>query len=135
MTAAQAADGHDVRVAAGDAEDGAAWPCPVHLVPGLEARTRAEGFAVVKELCGHGVGRAIHEEPQVLNYFDPSQGDVLTDGLVITIEPLLSARPARAVTRRDGWTIATANGALAVHHEHTLIVGREGPEIVTLFQQ
>jgi methionyl aminopeptidase len=97
----------------------------------VETRARAEGFAVIRELCGHGVGRAIHEEPQVLNYFDPSQTDVLTDGLVITIEPLLSARPAAAVTRHDGWTIATANGALAVHHEHTLIVGRVGAEIVT----
>jgi methionyl aminopeptidase len=97
----------------------------------VEARTRAEGFAVVRELCGHGVGRAIHEDPQVLNYFDPAQTDVLTDGLVITIEPLLSVRPARAITRHDGWTIATANGSLAVHHEHTLIVGRDGAEIVT----
>ena len=97
----------------------------------VEARTRAEGFAVVKELCGHGVGRAIHEQPEVPNHYRRWQRDVLTDGLVITIEPILSARATHAVPRRDGWTLATANGSLAVHHEHTLIVSRSGAEIVT----
>jgi methionyl aminopeptidase len=97
----------------------------------VEARTRAEGFAVVKELCGHGVGRAIHEQPEVPNHYLRWQRDVLTDGLVITIEPILSARATHAVPRRDGWTLATANGSLAVHHEHTLIVSTSGAEIVT----
>lgn len=97
----------------------------------VEARTRAEGFAVLRELCGHGLGRAIHEQPNVPNYYERRQHDVLTDGLVITIEPILSARATRAVPRRDGWTLATADGSLAVHHEHTLIVTRSGAEIVT----
>jgi methionyl aminopeptidase len=97
----------------------------------VETRTRLEGFAVVKELCGHGVGRAIHEQPEVPNHYLRWQQDVLTDGLVITIEPILSARATHAVPRRDGWTLATANGSLAVHHEHTLIVSTEGAEIVT----
>ena len=97
----------------------------------VEARTRAEGFAVVKELCGHGVGRAIHEQPEVPNHYRRWQQDVLTDGLVITIEPILSARATHAVPRRDGWTLATANGSLAVHHEHTIIVSTTGAEIVT----
>jgi methionyl aminopeptidase len=97
----------------------------------VERRADRNGFAVVRELCGHGVGRTIHEAPEVPNYFNPHQRDVLTDGLVITIEPLLSARRARAVPRNDGWTIATANRALAAHYEHTLIVGQEDPEIVT----
>lgn len=98
----------------------------------VESRTHAEGFAVVKELCGHGVGRAIHEKPEVPNHYVRWQRDVLTAGLVITIEPILSAFATRAIPRRDGWTLATANGSLAVHHEHTLIVSPEGAEIVTL---
>jgi methionyl aminopeptidase len=97
----------------------------------VESRTRAEGFAVVRELCGHGVGRAIHEQPEVPNHYQRWQQDVLSDGLVITIEPILSARATHPIPRRDGWTLATANGSLAVHHEHTLIVSNSGAEIVT----
>jgi methionyl aminopeptidase len=97
----------------------------------VERRVVRDGFAVIRELCGHGVGRTIHEAPEVPNYFNPRQRDVLTNGLVITIEPLLSARRSRAVPKHDGWTIATANGALAAHYEHTLIVGLQEPEIVT----
>jgi methionyl aminopeptidase len=97
----------------------------------VESRTRAEGFAVVKELCGHGVGRAIHEHPEVPNHFVRWQQDVLTDGLVLTIEPILSARATHAVPRADGWTLATANGSLAVHYEHTIVVSTRGAEIVT----
>ncbi|MGE3277699.1 MAG: type I methionyl aminopeptidase [Vicinamibacterales bacterium] len=97
----------------------------------VERRAKRDGFAVIRELCGHGVGRTIHEEPEVPNYFAPFQKDRLTEGLVITIEPLFAARPARAVQTGDGWTIATHNGATAVHYEHTLIVTSAGPEIVT----
>jgi methionyl aminopeptidase len=97
----------------------------------VEQRAAREGFAVVRELCGHGVGRTIHEAPEVPNYFNPDQSDVLTDGLVITIEPLLSDRRSIAVRHADGWTIATANRSMAVHYEHTLIIGAKGPEIVT----
>ena len=97
----------------------------------VEQRATREGFAVVRELCGHGVGRTIHESPEVPNYFNPHQPDVLTEGLVITIEPLLCARRSVAIRNADGWTIATANRSLAAHYEHTLIVGRDGPEIVT----
>lgn len=99
----------------------------------VESRVLSEGFAVVRELCGHGVGRAIHEPPEVPNYFVASQEDRLTDGLVITIEPILSARTTRTVTRADRWTIVTANRSLASHYEHTIIVGRDGAEIITAF--
>ena len=85
----------------------------------------------MRELCGHGVGRAIHEEPQVLNYEDPSCPDVLSTGLVIAIEPMLTARRARAVQMADGWTIATHNGALAVHEEHTVVIGEGAPLVLT----
>jgi methionyl aminopeptidase len=97
----------------------------------VEQRARADGFSVVRELCGHGVGRAIHEEPSVPNYEMPFSRDVLTDGLVIAIEPMLSARRTRAVQMPDGWTIRTGDGSLAVHEEHTIIVRGERPIVVT----
>jgi methionyl aminopeptidase len=97
----------------------------------IEARARQDGFAVVRELCGHGVGRAIHEDPPVPNYENPFQRDVLSKGLVIAVEPMLTARPARAVQSTDGWTIRTHNGALAVHEEHTIVIADGGPLILT----
>ncbi len=97
----------------------------------VERRADLDGFAVVRELCGHGVGRTIHEPPEVANYYVATQRDRLTDGLVLTIEPMLTTRRARAVQRADGWTIATSNGCLSAHYEHTLIITTHGPEIVT----
>ena len=86
---------------------------------------------MVRELCGHGVGRAIHEEPSVPNYEDPFSRDVLTEGLVIAVEPMLSSRRTRSVQMPDGWTIRTADGSLAVHEEHTIIITAERPIVVT----
>ena len=97
----------------------------------VERQARSDGFAVVRELCGHGVGRAIHEDPQIPNYENRWQRDVLTEGLVIAVEPMLTAVPARAVQMRDGWTIRTSNGALAAHEEHTIVVRRDGPLVLT----
>ena len=98
----------------------------------VERRAHHDGFAVIRELCGHGVGRKIHEPPEVANYYVPFQRDRLTDGLVLTIEPLLAARRSRAVQQADGWTISTDNGCLSVHYEHTLIITAAGPEVVTV---
>lgn len=97
----------------------------------IESEARRDGFSVVRELCGHGVGRSIHEEPRVVNYDDPASAEMLTDGLVLAIEPMLLPRPARAVQRPDGWTIATHNGCVAVHEEHTVVIGREQPLVLT----
>lgn len=97
----------------------------------VERQARADGFAVVRELCGHGVGRAIHEEPEVPNYENRWQRDVLTDGLVIAVEPMLTASPARAVEMADGWTISTSNGALAAHEEHTIVIRHGEPLVLT----
>jgi methionyl aminopeptidase len=97
----------------------------------VERHVRSCGFHVLRELTGHGVGRTIHEEPSIPNYDDPVAVRRLTNGLVITIEPLIAASAARPVTDEDGWTIRTDNAALAAHHEHTIIVWRSGPEIVT----
>jgi methionyl aminopeptidase len=98
----------------------------------VEHEVSARGFHVLRELSGHGVGRAIHESPTVPNYFDPFQKDVLTEGLVITIEPLISERPTGVIAGEDGWTLRTRNGCLAAHHEHTMIITNSEPIIVTL---
>lgn len=88
------------------------------------------GFNVVRGLCGHGVGRTIHEEPQVPNVYDRSQRDVLTEGLVLTIEPMITAGSAYPVESPDGWTIKTRDGSLAAHCEHTIVITKERPLIL-----
>ena len=97
----------------------------------VERTVSARGFSVLRELSGHGVGRRIHEEPTVANYYDPFQRDVLTEGLVLTIEPLISERRTTVVADADGWTLRTRDGCLAAHHEHTLIITSGAPVIVT----
>ena len=97
----------------------------------VERTVRGEGFTVIRGLGGHGIGRTIHEPPSVPNHFDPWQEDVLTDGLVLTIEPIICAGRAGVSQDADGWTIRTRDGSLAAHHEHTLIVTRGRPVLLT----
>ncbi len=98
----------------------------------VEREVSSHGFAVLRELAGHGVGRRIHEEPTVSNYFDPFQRDVLTEDLVLTIEPLIAERRTAIVQNADGWTLRTRNGCLAAHYEHTVIITTGSPVVVTL---
>ncbi len=97
----------------------------------VEREVRRCGFSVIKELCGHGVGRTIHEEPQVPNYFDRRCRGKLTDGLVITIEPIISAGNGRALLAADKWTIKTADRSLSAHYEHTIVITHGGPVLLT----
>lgn len=97
----------------------------------VEATVQSYGFSVVKALEGHGVGRAIHEPPSVPNWFNRRQRDVLADGMVITIEPLIAAGAGDAYQDDDGWTILTNDGSLAAHHEHTLVVTAGAPILLT----
>jgi methionyl aminopeptidase len=97
----------------------------------VESEARRAGFAVVRELCGHGVGRTIHEQPSVPNYEDRFSRDMLTEGLVLAVEPMLTESPCRAVHADDGWTIRTRNGCLAVHEEQTIVIREGVPLIVT----
>jgi methionyl aminopeptidase len=96
----------------------------------VHAQATRDGFAIVRELSGHGVGRKIHEPPNVLN-FDSGSREKLTFGLVIAIEPMLTARPARCVEGSDGWTIRTHNHALAAHEEHTVVITAGRPLVLT----
>jgi methionyl aminopeptidase len=97
----------------------------------MESEAQRSGFAVVRELCGHGVGRKIHESPSVPNYEDRFSPDMLTEGLVIAVDPMLMESPSRAVQDSDGWTIRTRNRCLAVHEEHTIVITNDLPMIMT----
>jgi methionyl aminopeptidase len=97
----------------------------------VEREVRRSGFAVIEGLTGHGVGRTIHESPAVPNRYDPRQRDVLTEGLVLTIEPLISAGAGHAFEDEDGWTMRTVDGSLAAHHEHTIVVTKGEPILLT----
>ena len=97
----------------------------------IEMQVRRAGFAVFRELAGHGLGRRMHEAPSVPNFPDPTANQILNDGVVIAIEPMVTARPTSVVAAADGFTIRTQNRAIAVHHEHTIVVRRDGAEILT----
>ena len=97
----------------------------------VEREVRRAGFSVVHGLSGHGVGRAIHEPPDVPNQYDPFQQDVLTEGLVLTIEPMITAGGPHAFTDRDGWTVRTRDASLAAHYEHTIVITRDRPVVLT----
>jgi methionyl aminopeptidase len=97
----------------------------------VERTVRQHGFHVVRGLDGHGVGRTIHEPPTVPNWYDPQQTDVLTDGLVLTIEPIITAGAPGVMLDRDGWTVRTRDGGLAAHHEHTIVVTTGAPVVLT----
>jgi len=97
----------------------------------VDAEVRRHGFTVIRGLSGHGVGRTIHEEPSVPNEYDPFQKDVLTDRLVVTIEPMISAGSGEPVEDRGGWAIRTRDGSLSAHHEHTILITRGAPLILT----
>ncbi|OLV19311.1 type I methionyl aminopeptidase [Deinococcus marmoris] len=98
----------------------------------VETEVKRRGFTVLRELFGHGVGRAIHEEPNVPNYYRPADRKKLHEGLVIAIEPMVSTgRSHRVKTLRDGWTLSTTDGGLAAHFEHTVMITGGKPLILT----
>ena len=91
----------------------------------------AAGFSVVRSLVGHGVGREMHEDPQIPNYGDPGRGPRLEEGMVFAIEPMVDAGAYEVVVADDGWAIHTADGSLSAHFEHTVAVGKKGPRVLT----
>jgi methionyl aminopeptidase len=97
----------------------------------VEKEVRRRGFTVMRDLSGHGVGRTIHEPPSVPNQWDPRQTDLLTEGLVITIEPMVTMGSGKPIEDDDGWTIRTRDGRLAAHHEDTVVITRDRPIVLT----
>ncbi|HUD70496.1 MAG TPA: type I methionyl aminopeptidase [Dongiaceae bacterium] len=97
----------------------------------VEATARRDGFHVVKELSGHGVGRRVHEPPEVPNYDEPLCRGTLKEGMVLAVEPIFAAGPGKALECDDRWTVRTETGCLAAHYEHTLVVRAGAPRILT----
>ena len=98
----------------------------------IARHARRNGYSVVKEYCGHGIGRAMHEPPQVLHWGKPKTGLVLREGMVFTIEPMLNEGLDAVRTEQDGWTVVTVDGKLSAQFEHTVAVTRTGVRVLTL---
>ncbi|MEO6461704.1 MAG: type I methionyl aminopeptidase [Candidatus Eisenbacteria bacterium] len=97
----------------------------------VQGHVEAAGFAVVRDLVGHGIGRQLHEDPQVPNYGRPGRGLKLTVGQVLAIEPMVNVGRPDVYTKGDGWTVVTRDGRRSAHFEHTIAVGRATPEILS----
>lgn len=91
----------------------------------------AEGYGVVREFVGHGIGKSMHEDPQVPNFGDPGKGPRLKPGMVFAIEPMINAGSADVRVLQDGWTAVTTDGSLSAHFEHTVAITKDGPRILT----
>jgi methionyl aminopeptidase len=89
------------------------------------------GFSVVRDLSGHGIGRSMHEDPQILNFGEPGRGPVLAEGMTLAIEPMITAGGPDLHVHDDRWSISTSDGSLAAHFEHTVAVTAEGPKVLT----
>ena len=97
----------------------------------VQRTTEEAGFSVVRSLVGHGVGRSMHEDPQIPNFGEPGRGPELAPGMVFAIEPMINAGGADIAVHEDGWSISTRDGSLSAHFEHTVAIGEEGPRILT----
>jgi methionyl aminopeptidase len=105
---------------------------PLHDIGrAIERTVTSHGFSIVRELTGHGVGRTIHEPPDVPNYYRRQDRQPLREGLVIAVEPLIAAGLGRVGLAADGWTYATLDGSLTAHYEHTIVVTNDAPIILT----
>lgn len=98
----------------------------------IQRHAESAGYSVVREYCGHGIGRQMHEEPQVLHYGKAGTGVTLTEGVVFTIEPMINQGDHRVKTLKDGWTVVTRDKKLSAQWEHTVAVTRDGFEVLTL---
>jgi methionyl aminopeptidase len=97
----------------------------------IQEVVEAAGFSVVRSLVGHGVGRTMHEDPQIPNFGDPGRGPRLEEGMVFAIEPMVNAGGHEVYVAEDGWSIYTSDGSLSAHFEHTVAVTKRGPSVLT----
>jgi methionyl aminopeptidase len=98
----------------------------------IEQHARRHGYSVVRDFCGHGIGREMHEAPQVLHFGRPGHGMTLREGMVFTIEPMLNQGRRTVRTEDDGWTVVTTDGKLSAQFEHTVAVTKDGVRVLTL---
>ena len=87
---------------------------------------------MVRNFVGHGIGRDLHEDPEVPNFGNPGKGPILREGMVLAIEPMINVGSFRNKTLKDGWTVVTSDGSLSAHYENTVAILSDGPEILTL---
>ncbi len=97
----------------------------------VQRHVEANGFSVVREFVGHGIGSALHEDPQIANYGEPGRGPRLAEGMVLAIEPMVNMGRSAVKVLSDGWTAVTKDGSLSAHFEHTVAVTRDGPLVLT----
>jgi methionyl aminopeptidase len=97
----------------------------------IQRVTEEHGYSVVRSLVGHGVGRSMHEEPQIPNFGEPGRGPLLSEGMTFAIEPMINAGGAEVVLHDDEWSISTSDQSLSAHFEHTVAITGEGPRILT----
>lgn len=101
---------------------------------GIQSYVEAAGFSVVRDFVGHGIGRKVHEEPNVPNFGKSGRGPKLLSGMVLAIEPMVNAGTNKVKTLKDGWTVVTADNLLSAHYENTVAILSDGPEILTLIK-
>ena len=97
----------------------------------MQQRVEADGFAVIRSLVGHGIGRDMHEDPQIPNYGEPGTGPELEEGMVLAVEPMVNAGDHPIRVGEDSWSVFSQDGSLAAHFEHTVAITAEGPRILT----
>ncbi len=101
------------------------------IAKAVDGCVRAAGFSVVRDLSGHGIGRSLHEDPQILNYYDGRRGARLKSRMTLAIEPMINAGGWQVRTLDDGWTVVSSDNSLSAHFEHTVALTDNGPEILT----
>lgn len=100
----------------------------------VQRRVESAGFSVIRDFVGHGVGRSLHEEPQIPNFGRPGDYQRLKEGMVVCIEPMVNMGGRKIIMAKDGWTALSADGSKSAHFEHTVFIGPNGPEIITVPQ-
>lgn len=100
----------------------------------IQSYVEAAGFSVVRDFVGHGIGRNVHEDPNVPNFGKSGRGPKLREGMVLAIEPMVNAGTYKVTTLKDGWTVVTADNSLSAHYENTVAILSDGPEILTLIK-
>ena len=101
----------------------------------VQSHAEAQGYGVVRDYVGHGIGRKMHEDPQIPNYGKPGTGIKIRSGYVFAIEPMVNMGTHRTKTLSDGWTVVTLDGRPSAHVEHTVAITEEGPEVLTLLAE
>ena len=101
----------------------------------VQTHAEANGYSIVRDYVGHGIGRRMHEDPQIPNYGTPGKGPKIKNGYVFAVEPMINLGSHHTKTLKDGWTVVTVDGRPSAHVEHTIAVTEEGPEVLTLIQE